>query len=132
MKLRIRGNSLRLRLTKSEVARIAEGLRLEETIMFGLEPHQRLSYALECSTDGENMKADYRDGRITVRLPQTVAREWAMTDRVSLDGEQTLDGSSDGAVLRLLIEKDFACLTDRRGAEDADTFPHPLEGALQC
>lgn len=130
MKLRIRGNSLRLRLTKSEVACIAEGLPLEETIMFGLEPHQRLSYALECSADSENMTADYRDGRITVRLPQSIAREWAMTDRVSLDGEQSLDG--DGAVLRLLIEKDFACLTDRRGAEDADTFPHPLEGALQC
>lgn len=132
MKLRIRGNSLRLRLTKPEVARIAEGLRLEETIMFGLEPHQRLSYALECSTDGENMKADYRDGHITVRLPYAVARDWAMTDRVSLDGEQTLDGNGDGVTLRLLIEKDFACLTDRRGAEDADTFPHPLEGALQC
>ncbi len=132
MKLRIRGNSLRLRLTKSEVARIAEGVRLEETTVFGLEPHQRLSYALECSNDGENMNADYRDGRITVRLPQTVAREWAMTDRVSLDGEQSLDGNGDGATLRLLIEKDFACLTDRRGAEDADTFPHPLEGALQC
>lgn len=126
---------MRLRLTKSEVARIAEGLRLEETIVFGLEPHQRLSYALECCTGGASMEADYCDGRITVRLPQAVAREWATTDRVSLDGEQWLSNNSDGSdggVLKLLIEKDFACLTDRRGAEDADTFPHPMEGALQC
>ncbi|MFN2456197.1 MAG: hypothetical protein ABR577_18490 [Pyrinomonadaceae bacterium] len=130
MKLRIRGNSLRLRLTKPEVARIAEGLPLEETIMFGLEPHQRLSYALECSDNGENITADYRDGHITVRLPQSIARKWATTDQISINGEQTLDGG--GATLRLLIEKDFACLTERRGAEDADTFPHPLEGVLQC
>jgi hypothetical protein len=115
MKLRIRAILYGCGLPNRSRARIAEGLRLEEQLCSG-EPHQRLSYALECSTDGENMKADYRDGRITVRLPQTVAREWAMTDRVSRWRANARRQQRRRAVLRLLIEN-FACLTDRRGAE---------------
>lgn len=131
MKLRIRGNSLRLRLTKSEVERIGEGGRVEESIIFA--PGQRLTYALEAAADAARIEAGYRDGLITVRLPRTVATEWATTGQVSLEDEQVLTGAEgDGATLRLLVEKDFACLTERRGADDADTFPHPLEGTMRC
>ncbi len=128
MKLRIRGNSLRLRLTRSEVARIGNGESVEETIRFGGE--RRLTYRLESSPDNHRIAAGYEADCITVRLPVSAAREWASAERVSLDDEQPLD--ADGATLHLLIEKDFSCLTERRGADDADTFPHPMEGTLRC
>lgn len=134
MKLRIRGNSLRLRLTQAEVARIKDGARIEEAIAFGPEPHQQLIYALESSTNAACVEADYRDGRITVRVPQSMAREWACnSEQIGISGEQfrQRDGLS-GDTLKLLIEKDFACLTEHRGADDADTFPHPMEGTLSC
>ncbi|HVF28377.1 MAG TPA: hypothetical protein VM943_09070 [Pyrinomonadaceae bacterium] len=128
MKLRILGNSLRLRLTRSEVARLGDGGRVEETIHFGA--NRNLVYRLEASSDEDAINADYQNDCITVRLPVGAAREWANSERISLGGEQRLDGG--GAALKLLIEKDFACLTERRGADDADTFPHPMEGALRC
>ncbi len=129
MKLRIRGNSIRLRLTQSEVARVGAGERLEEVLAFGPEPEQRLTYALEVVEESASITATYQAGRITLTLPGGVARAWATTDTVTLNAEQL---NHDGTTLRLLIEKDFACLTDRRGADDADTFPHPLEGAVHC
>ena len=34
---------------------------------------------------------------------------------------------ADGVVLRVLVEKDFACLTVREGEDDEDAFPNPHE-----
>ena len=31
--------------------------------------------------------------------------------------------------LRILVEKDFACLVEREGEDDSDAFPHPDGGA---
>lgn len=141
MKLRIRGNSLRLRLTRSEVERIGDGEAIEETIHFGAAPHQRLTYRLETSTGAHGIESDFSDNRITVCVPANKAREWATTELISLEDEQPLgatqagDGNGNGnpaSTLKLLIEKDFACLTARRGDDDADTFQHPMEGALRC
>ena len=44
MKLRIRGNSLRIRLTKSEISRLQDGAKVEETISFATE--QKLIYEI--------------------------------------------------------------------------------------
>ncbi len=37
-------------------------------------------------------------------------------------GEQRLD---DGALLSILVEKDFACLAPREGEDDSDMYAHP-------
>jgi len=128
MKLRMRGDSLRLRLTRPEVALLGNGGRVEETIHFGV--NRNLVYRLEASSNEDAITADYQNDCITVRLPVSMAREWANSERISLAGEQPLDAEEE--TLKLLIEKDFACLTERRDADDADTFPHPMEGALRC
>jgi hypothetical protein len=52
---------------------------------------------------------------------------WAASELVSIDGEQGLD---DGSVLRILVEKDFACLAPRAGEDESDMFPHP--GSEPC
>ena len=130
MKLRIRGNSLRLRLNRPEVARLATDGHVEESIRFGTRADARLVYRLELCDAIDHAAADYEHGRIVVRLPAPAAREWASGDGISFAAEQSI---GDDEEMRLLIEKDFACLVgDRAAEEDAGAFPHPMAGAAHC
>lgn len=117
MKLRVRGDSLRLRLTRGEVEAFGRDGRVEEAVRFGAGV--RLSYALE---RGDALSARLDGARVVVTVPADVAREWCDTDRVAIEGSQPV---GDGASLRLLVEKDFACLKTRSGESDADAFPNP-------
>lgn len=112
MKLRIKGDTIRLRLTQSEVAAVARGDVVAETTSLS-EP---FVYALE--TSGEAFGAAFGDGRMTVNVPRGVAVRWASTEEVSLRGRE-------GSV-RILVEKDFACLVPREEEGDSDAYPNPL------
>jgi hypothetical protein len=121
MKLRIRGNSIRLRLKRGEVDRLAAGNKLIEETEF---PGSVFSYSLELS-DNEDMVASFSNGRIEICMPREIIPEWADTDLVTLYTEQELSG--DGK-LELLVEKDFTCLEPghhRNCEDDQDTYPHP-------
>ena len=127
MKLRIRGNSIRLRLGQSEVRRLLVGGRVEESIAFGPSEGQRLGYALCVSLDLPDVSASFADGRIIVRVPMTMIREWATTDQVTIDAIQPV---GDDGQLRILIEKDFECIDTSPNESQEDAFPHPhLTGA---
>ena len=49
MKLRIKGNSLRMRVGRAELTRFLHDGRIEDTIHFAAEPEASLTYALEVS-----------------------------------------------------------------------------------
>ncbi len=117
MKLRIRGNSIRLRLTQAEVQTLAEKGRVEDAIAF--TPGSRLVYAIAF---GDALAARLDGARVEVTLPAAQAREWASSTRVGLEGEQPVGG---GEPLRILVEKDFACLHPRKGEDDRDAYPNP-------
>jgi hypothetical protein len=119
MKLRIRGSTIRLRLTQGEVARVASEGRVEDAIVFA--PGEKLVYALALG-EGPSLRARYAPGRIDVTAPRAAAREWADSDRVGMEGEQPIEG---GVALKILVEKDFACLKPRSDDDDADAFPNP-------
>jgi hypothetical protein len=122
MKLRIKGDSLRLRVTQTELARlIAEG-RIEETIHFGPAAEARLTYALETGPGELPIQLRYEPGEVAVVLSHSAARQWAGTQQVGIEGE--IDAGQ--ARLALIVEKDFACLEHRE--EDVDAFPHPKQG----
>lgn len=120
MKLRIRQNTLRLRLTRSEVDRLAESGRVEEATIFS--PTKKLRYALATDANASGLAASFDDGLVLVTVPQALARDWAKSERVSLHGEAPVEG---GEALRLLVEKDFECLKERPGEDDSDAYPHP-------
>jgi hypothetical protein len=124
MKLRIKGNSLRLRVSPSEMEQLLKSGRVEETIYFGADEDARLTYALEHNAQAGAMTILYRSREVTVLISSREARNWAEGDGVGLYGAS---GSVHGP-LELAIEKDFACL-DNAGAENADTFPNPKRGA---
>jgi hypothetical protein len=130
MKLRIRGNSLRFRLTKSEVAQFVETGLIEESIEFGAEESQRFVYALAVSAGKIGAPhAALENNRITIFLPAQQAEEWAKGEMVGISAEQKISGNKR---LQILIEKDFACLEARPGEDETDAFPHPLADEKAC
>ncbi len=124
MKLRIRDNSVRLRLSRGEVDTIkSEGLVQART---GFPGGREFRYQLESSPASVKPAAFLSDSVLTVRLPETVVLAWATTEQVSIRGEQQLQ---DGDLLSILVEKDFACLAPREGEDESDMYPHPAAGA---
>ena len=121
MKLRLRGNSIRLRLKQGEVAQVAAGESIVEETHF---PGSVLTCRLVVS-DNDDIEANFADGNLEISLPASKVPGWATTDEVSLTATQN---TPDGATLTLLIEKDFSCLEPGHGRDhedDADSFPHP-------
>ena len=127
MKLRIRDNSVRLRLTPGEVDAVQEtGVIRSQT---GFPGGREFRYCVESSPASVNRAAFFSDNEITLRLPETMVLAWATTDQVSMQGEQVLD---DGSKLQILVEKDFACLAPRDGEDESDMFAHPDADGSQC
>ena len=75
MKLRLQGNSVRLRLTRSEVERLRETGLVEESIEFG--SGELLVYRLQSRREPGPVEATFRQGVITVsshRTPLSLGR----------------------------------------------------------
>jgi hypothetical protein len=121
MKLRIQGNSLRLRLSQSEVAQFSKTGFVEDSVEFA--PGSSFSYTLETISSIASPKAAFSNGGLRIHVPRAEAIEWACSDRVGMSGDQPLEA---GKTLSILIEKDFQCLHGGE-ARDPDAFPNPLE-----
>ena len=119
MKIRIKGNSLRYRLTRPEVERFSTTGLVEERVNFG---SVALSYAL-CRTEAEELSAAFGDSRITLFLPAALMDEWVLTDKVGFEHSMPLNGT--GEILYLLVEKDYTCL-DKVDEDQSDHYPNPL------
>ncbi len=129
MKLRIRDNSVRVRLTRVEVDALRDtGIVSART---GFPGGHDFQYLVESSPASVNPGAFFSGNAITVRLPETTVLAWANSEQVSIAGEQRLD---DGEQLMILVEKDFACLAPREGEDESDMFAHPdaESGESQC
>jgi hypothetical protein len=118
MKLRIHGNSVRLRLSRTDMQTFAQNGLIQDAIQFA--PESRLSYALQCAPSVEEVQVQYEHGVITILIPVQVAREWMSSDEVGIS-------STGAAGPSLLIEKDFRCLHREQGQAQDDAFPNPLD-----
>ena len=88
MKLRIHGNSLRLRLNQSEVAQFSKTGWLEEAIEFA--HGASLAYGLESLSSLASPRAVYQNGTLRIQVPSGTANEWITTERVGISGDQAL------------------------------------------
>ncbi|MGH9604085.1 MAG: DUF7009 family protein [Terracidiphilus sp.] len=121
MKLRIKGNSLRLRVTRPELDRLADSGRVEESIHFAADERSKLIYALERSPDAAELTVTFNLSTIALVLPAGVVDRWRASGEAGIYA--TVDLGPEGA-LEVSIEKDFACLHgDDSGS--ADSFPNP-------
>lgn len=119
MKIRIKGNTLRLRLAPAEVEEIAKEGLVSDKIDFG---SNQLIYSLE-STQEATMSADFNGSFITVRVPNTIIDSWTSTDQVGFNYDIPL---GDDKSLSVLVEKDFQCLKPRAGEDESKLYKNPL------
>lgn len=127
MKLRIRDNSVRLRLMRGEVETLREqGIVSART---GFPGGRELRYEVESSPANVTPAAFFSDNVLAVRLPEATVLAWATTEQVSIEGDQVL---VDGEILRILVEKDFVCLTGRDDEDESDMYPHPNAADESC
>jgi hypothetical protein len=126
MKLRIKGNSIRLRLGRSEVSEFLAVGVVEESTTFDPAGLQRLKYRLVATDDLSEVSANFEDGCLTVSLPTDLANSWGSTDRIGIEASQRI---AEGSTLRILIEKDLECLDAPPEESQADAFPRSSHGS---
>ena len=118
MKIRIKGNSIRLRLTQSDVKKwAAEGV-VKEATDFG--NNSTMGYQLRMSEESQ-ISASFNNDIISVDIPFTIGQEWCESEQTSMESSIANDG-----ILQILVEKDFVCLTPKSGEDESDMFPNPL------
>jgi hypothetical protein len=118
MKIRIKGDSVRYRLSKTDVDILTtQGFHKEET-SFGTGT---FAYALRRKEEGSTLTATYRDHTITVEIPAALLQGWAGNAVVGFDAHMPLEGNR---TLYLLVEKDFKCLDDTT-EDQSDNYDNP-------
>ena len=118
MKIRIKGNSIRFRLTKTEVDNFAANGFLEERTEFG---NNHLLYRLKKSSEFQIPTAQFIANEITLLIPSAIADNWTTTELIGF--EHKMDIGNDKKLF-LLVEKDFVCL-DNTFEDQSDNFPNP-------
>ncbi|MEM9646981.1 MAG: hypothetical protein AAF969_00760 [Bacteroidota bacterium] len=118
MKIRIRGNSVRYRLTRTEVETFCkEGSYNDETHFDA----QTFIYRLVAKEGISGLEASFDNNTITLYLPLEETKVWATSNRV---GYQNTIPLQNGGQLQLLVEKDFVCM-DETVEDQSDNYPNP-------
>lgn len=124
MKLRIRGNSIRLRLSKTDVEEFARSGRVSEVVEFG-PGNAVFTYSVTTCPSDEKLCAAFDGGELSIQIPKDLAESWALSEQVGIRSDRSPD---ETGYPHIMVEKDFECLEPRGGTEDDDTFPHPRKG----
>lgn len=120
MKLRIRDNSIRFRLTQQEVQTLKNKQIVESNTKI---TNQNFIYAIK-RIESDEIKASFNNNRIEVTIPNFLANHWIDSEDVGLFNEQD--------ELKIIIEKDFSCLKPREGEDDSDTYKNPNSETMVC
>ncbi|WP_119079096.1 DUF7009 family protein [Chitinophaga alhagiae] len=119
MKIRIRGNSIRYRLDKADIAVLEARGKVEEHTRIGAHS---LHFCVR-SKEGLQAPAIQLEGpAVHLAVPATQIQAWTGTD---LTGFDAVIINPDGSELKILVEKDFKCLTER-GEDESQAFDNPL------
>jgi hypothetical protein len=123
MKLRLLDDSIRLRLSRTEVVAANEQGVVEGQTRF--PDGSVFTFALEARKRGSSASASFAKDRLVVTLPAAEISAWATDDAaVSLHGELELPR---GGSLKVLVEKDFECVTPRGDEDQSDLFKNPAK-----
>lgn len=122
MKLRIRGDSLRVRVTQDELAALGRGEAVMDALHFGLDPADALRCEVSASESAPALDATFDARTIRVAVPAAAVARLVATDEVGVSGERPL---GDGRTMAVLLEKDFRCLVPRPGEDGTGAFDRP-------
>jgi hypothetical protein len=118
MKIRIKDNSIRYRLTKSEVKQLCTAHLLASSTQFVTGVFH---YQIIVKENIDALDASFANNTITLFFPMQEALVWYDSDRITY--ENTV-ATSDGNSLKLLLEKDFVCL-DHSTEDQSDNYQNP-------
>src|SRR5579871_3655197 len=124
MKLRIKGNSIRLRIARSELERLLRRERIVEELYLAPGSEGVFRYVLAVAEQVDAVSVTYQDGLLNVRVSPERLLIWNREEEVGIYSSLQTGHES---LLEVLIEKDFACL-DRSDEDNVDTFANPLAG----
>lgn len=114
MKLRLENNSLRLRVSKSDLAQLQmSGIIINEVNFI----NNKFQYVL-CTYEDIQVDVIYREDVLRISLPKNLAKNWIDSDQVGI--QATIPVSAD-CYLYVLVEKDFPCKTNTN-EEKQNTF----------
>jgi len=119
MKVRIKGNSIRIRLEQNEVKRLKADGKIEEQVYLGLTKDEFIRYVIQ-KTSRLDIRAFFRLNEIKIEAPTALIDQWAESEITSLESIQEIKEES---YLKIRIEKDLKPLLDRE--EQEDWFPNP-------
>jgi hypothetical protein len=80
-----------------------------------------LTYTVKRVKSLDGMMATFANDKIVLHVSETQLENWYHNEVVGFENTQKL---SNGNVLALLLEKDFACL-DNRIEDQTDNYPNP-------
>ena len=115
MKIRIKGNSIRFRLSKSEVQKLSDSGDLEELTSFA---GSTFYYAIKSDLHISQLTATYAGNKITLFVPADFTTNWPVNNVIGLDS------TDNNGELYLLLEKDFICL-DETSEDQSDNYENP-------
>jgi hypothetical protein len=122
MKLRIKGNSIRLRLTQSEVEELNKKGHVEDLVNFG--DGVKFIYEIKKADLNKNiLEPVCKANKISVLVCQDQISQWAQTNKVTIKENYI---NSDGDEVIVMIEKDVKCGSPR-DEDESDRFPHPSQ-----
>lgn len=117
MKLRLLNNSIRIRLNKIDLDKLHNDGEVWTVSQLG---NTSFSYGVKSIERGE-MKVEMENNRLQFCLNVDQINKWHSTSEV---GYSSIQENEDGSTLKLLIEKDFKCLTDRN-EDESRNFENP-------
>ena len=120
MKLRIKGNTIRFRLTRPEVELFGKEGYIEEQTDFLPRP---FIYKLKTDNSILELSASFNDNGITVFIPENFVKEWISSEQVGFEG---LMKTEKDVSVYILVEKDFKCL-DATGEDQSENYENPLQ-----
>jgi hypothetical protein len=120
MKVRLKGNAVRMRLSRSEVELFAKKGYVEERTEFA---NSTLIYSVK-TIDAETLSADYTSGNLTLFVPVNMLNKWAFTNLVALHHNMPVNKEK---FLFILLEKDFKCIDSEVTEDQSDYFENPLK-----
>lgn len=118
MKIRILGNSVRFRLTRSEVDMLCTKGYVEDRTHFDTRV---FTYAVKMEANAGKLTAQFTDNTIILKLPLSMGENWHRNAQVGFNDVMEIDQKN---TLSLLLEKDFVCL-DERLEDQSDNYPNP-------
>jgi hypothetical protein len=118
MKLRIKDNALRIRLTRSEVGQLAQTGMVRASTPFS---NATFHYSVIATVQDNPLEARIEPYRMEMLVRQDLVKNWPDNNEVGFKASTALP---DGTELKLVLEKDFVCLDDSE-EDQSDNYANP-------